>query len=170
MDAIMLDNPTVETPGLIEAMMDPDPDVRKDARVSLIMYGKLAICPLIAALSWPDNELRLNIIEVLSKIHNPEAIPALVELLRDKNCEIRHAAAENLIGFRQHSIRPLIKELAEDAQSVWLREGAHKVLLALKELGYLSEPAELVLDALHSDIPETIVSPAARRALEMMCQ
>jgi HEAT repeat protein len=170
MDAILLGDPTVEIPGLIESLIDPDPEVRKDARVSLIMYGKLAVCPLIAALSWPDNGLRLNIIEVLSKIHNPEAIPALVQVLQDKNCEIRRAAAENLIGFRQHSIRPLIKALADDAQSVWLREGAHKVLLALQELGCLNEPAQLVLDALHSDIPETMVSPAARRALEMMCQ
>ena len=170
MDAIMLGNPTAEIPGLIEALMDPDPEVRKEARVSLIIYGKLAVCPLIAALSWPNSELRLSIVEVLSKIHKPEALPALVEVLQDKNCEVRRAAAENLIGFRQHAIRPLVKALAEDAHSVWLREGAHKVLVALKELGYLNEPVEMVLDALRSDFPETAMSPAARTALEMMCQ
>jgi HEAT repeat protein len=166
----MLANPTAEIPGLIEALMDPDTEVRKEARVSLIIYGRLAVCPLIAALSWPNTELRLIIVEVLSKIHNPEAVPALVEVLQNKNSELRYAAAENLIGFRQHAVRPLVKALAEDAHSVWLREGAHKVLLALEELGYLNEPAEMVLDALRIDSPETAVSPAARTALEMMCQ
>ncbi|MDR3577839.1 MAG: HEAT repeat domain-containing protein [Anaerolineaceae bacterium] len=170
MDAIMLGNPKVEVPGLIEALLDSDPEVRQDARVSLIMYGKVAVCPLIAALNWPNSDLRLMIVEILGKIHNPSAVPALVEVLQDKNCDLRHAAAENLIAFRQHSVRPLLNALAEDAQSVWLREGAHKVLLALKELDFLDEGGQLVLDALRSDLPETAASPAARTALEMMCQ
>ena len=166
----MLGNPKVEITGLIEALTDTDPEVRKDARVSLIIYGKLAVCPLIAAMGWPNNELRLIIVELLSKIHNPTAVPALVEVLDDNNCELRRAAAENLIGFRQHAVKPLLTALAEDAHSVWMREGAHKVLLALLELGYLNEPGQMVLDALRSDFPETAVSPAARIALEMMCQ
>ena len=169
MDAILLGNPTAEIPGLIEALLDQDLEVRKDARVSLVMYGKVAVCPLIAALSWPNSELRLIIVEILNKIHNPVAIPALVGVLQDNNCELRRSAAENLIGFRQHTVKPLISALSQDANSVWLREGAHKVLLALKELGCLNDAGQLVLDALRSDFPEMAVSPAARTALEMMC-
>ena len=40
MDAIMLGNPKVEITGLIEALTDTDPEVRKDARVSLIIYAR----------------------------------------------------------------------------------------------------------------------------------
>src|SRR5271169_6530471 len=103
MNTIMLENPKVEISGLIDSLIDADPEVRKDARVSLIIYGKLAICPLMDALSRPNSELRLIIVEILSKIHNPAAVPTLVKVLKDQNCELRRTAAEALIGFRMHS-------------------------------------------------------------------
>ena len=90
--------PIGAVPALIEALRDPDSEVRRGAAGALGQVGPEAIGAvpaLIEALRDPDSEVRRGAAGALGQV-GPKpigAVPALIEALRDPDSEVRRGAA-----------------------------------------------------------------------------
>ncbi len=86
-------------PPLVEALKDPDTEVRQSAAGALAGMGSHAVQPLIDMLKEKekdkDPELRANLAYVLGMMGGAgqDALPALAKLLKDDNREVRRRAA-----------------------------------------------------------------------------
>ena len=116
---------------LLEALDDPDPEVRREAAHRLgERRDPRALDPLIAALA--DPEVSAGAAWALGEVGDPRAGAALMELLEDSDLNARVAAARALGGVGDVSAVPLLQELATDpAPDRWLRSVARESLTAL---------------------------------------
>jgi hypothetical protein len=84
-------------PPLVEALKDPDGEVRQAAAGALLQIGAEAVGPLVEALKdgKKDKALRANAAYLLGHLGPParEALPALAGALKDDNPEVRRRAA-----------------------------------------------------------------------------
>ena len=80
-------------PALIKALRYDDFDVQTSAAQALGTLGTEGIDELILALKTKDKDVRLGIIEALSVIRDPRAVPSLTHLLSDPGSEVRWEAA-----------------------------------------------------------------------------
>jgi HEAT repeats len=80
-------------PALIKALQYDDFDVQTSAAQALGTLGAEGIDELILALKTKDKDVRLGIIEALSVIRDPRAVPSLIYLLSDASSEVRWEAA-----------------------------------------------------------------------------
>jgi len=80
-------------PALIRALRYDDFDVQTRAAQALGTLGAEGIDELILALKTKDKDVRLGIIEALSVIQDPRAVPPLIKQLSDASSEIRWEAA-----------------------------------------------------------------------------
>lgn len=140
---------------------------RRDARLSLVKCGVRAVDALIKALSDPDAHVRWEAAKALVEIADPASAPALVRTLADRNYGVRWLAAEGLTALGCYSLKPLLLELLQHSDRVWLREGAHHVFRMLLDQEDCSEIAPM-LPALEQVGPELTVPVAARAALEAL--
>jgi HEAT repeat protein len=86
-------------PRLIEALKDKDPFVRDNAVDALsVMHAGDVVPALTRALRDPDANARRRSADALARIgHDTEpAWPALIDLLKDENAEVRKAATAAL--------------------------------------------------------------------------
>lgn len=134
---------------LITRLTHEDPEVRFAAADELITIGAESVPPLIETIN--DNSplvfnlsspyhisvirrdtsgFQKSVIRILGEIGDTKAIPALIELLKDKNNGVCNAAAHALVKFGDGAIEPLLKALKHINKDV--REGA---LWALGEIG-----------------------------------
>jgi HEAT repeat protein len=83
-------------PALIDALKDPDAQVRWKATYALgeISVGA-AVSALIDALRAPDAQVRRTAVPALAKI-GVAAVPALIDALKDQAAEVRSSAAYEL--------------------------------------------------------------------------
>jgi hypothetical protein len=138
---------------------------RRKAREKLVDIGKPAIPYLMTVLQSPNERGRWEAAKALGEIREPAAAPALVQALEDEESAIRWLAATGLIRMGREAMRPLLEALEGNANSVWLREGAHRVLHALIRDGVADE-AIPVLEALEDIEPAIEVPVAAYYALK----
>ncbi len=154
---------------LIAELDDPDLKKRRQARLELMALGQPAMPAILLTLSTGSENARWQVAKALSQLQDPATAPALVKALRDKSFGVRWLAAEGLIGMGCDGLAPLLEGLIDDADSVWLREGAHHVLHAMHDNGLEHEAcaaAEKVLAALEGVAPAAEVPWAAEAALE----
>jgi hypothetical protein len=82
---------------LVEALSDSDPIVVQHVGNALAGLGARAVPALVGALSHPDKAVRSRAAEVLGRLgaaaRAGEALPALLKALKDKEVEVRRAAA-----------------------------------------------------------------------------
>jgi HEAT repeat protein len=107
---------------LIEAVHDPDEDVRSAAIASLKPFGPRAAAAVPALCGALRNEragrLRSSIAEGLGMIGSPAAVPTLIEALEDQDEGVRRAAAlalRQIGGAASAAIPQLIACLERDA-------------------------------------------------------
>ncbi len=92
-------NPEI-IPSLIAFILDPVPEVRTAALFGISEFDKWALPALHETLRFTANrELKLNVLEIVDGILEPESIPVLVELLSSGDSLIAAKSAEIL--FRQ---------------------------------------------------------------------
>jgi hypothetical protein len=72
-------------PALIQALGDDDWDVRRAAAEALVKIGTPAVPALIQALGDSDWDVRRAAAEALGAIGDPQAVPALIQTLRDRS-------------------------------------------------------------------------------------
>jgi HEAT repeat protein len=100
---------------------------RKDWE-NCVSIGKAAIPALIHELQSDQWRDRTNAADTLAKIHDPEAISALINALQeDNNADVRVAVVEALATYKQKQVvPPLIKALDDHNRNV--RKSAARVL------------------------------------------
>ena len=139
---------------------------RQKARLELVEHGSEPVQELIAALSDENYHTRWEAIEALGAIGEPGARRRpLAQALLDEQLDIREAAAKSLVHMRRAALQPLLEELVENFDQVWMREGAHTVLYQLKQSHMLTTTEQKVLEALEGAAPDMSAPWAALSAL-----
>ena len=84
--------------GLIGAFSDAEADVRNEARAVLLAIGRPAVPQLIQALEDPNVQIRRNVVVTLGKLNTlaVEAVPALKQRLQDADPQVRALTAASL--------------------------------------------------------------------------
>jgi HEAT repeat protein len=140
---------------------------RQRARKRLVDIGRLATPPLVETLQSTSKHARWEAAKALGAIQDPGAAPALVGALRDQESSVRWLAAKGLIGLGRDALIPLLESLEKESDSVWMREGAHRVLHALVEEDVANDAAP-VLEALEDIEPAIEVPIAAFNLLQVL--
>jgi nucleotide-binding universal stress UspA family protein len=146
---------------LIEWLSGDDWQLRRGSRLELTVRGDEASAALINALQKGGTETRLEAARALRDIADPSAVPALVAAMEDINSSTRWTASEALISIGQPAIRPVLRELINKSDSVWMQEGAHRVLQHL-----VNPTTSPVVNALEGPYPSITVPPLVHEALK----
>jgi HEAT repeat protein len=131
-------------PALIKALRYDDFEVQTRAAEALSTLGKEGIDDLILALKTKDKDVRLGIIEALSVIRDPQAVPSLINLLSDANSEVRWEAAIALGEINDPGSVPSLQQALRDYDK-YVRYGAAS---ALRKMGW--KPGSDEEQAFHS--------------------
>lgn len=148
---------------LVAWLAGDDWQLRRGARFELAARSESAPAALIDTARRGGTEARLEAVRVLRDIADPATVPTLIAALEDRNPSTRWAAAEALITVGQPSVRPILRELINKSDSVWLREGAHHVLQHLVDP--VTSP---VVNALEGPYPSITVPPVVHEALKAL--
>ena len=99
-----------------------------------------------------------------------ESIPVFLEALEDEKSDIRWIAAEGLINIGKDAVRPLIKHVAENYDSIFVLNGAHHIIYELEEKELLPEnfPAKKLLFLLRSHSKEASLKVLVHNILNEM--
>ena len=156
-------DPTIDS--LMSDLASRDGAVRQCARKRLILIGKPAVPVLTERLWVAGSQLRWEAAKTLEEIADRHAARALVACLEDEDAGTRWVAAKALIALKRDALVPLLEALIDQADSLWIREGAHHVLheLAAGELNNILRP---VLAALEGPAPDDMAPVFAIEALE----
>ncbi|NQU11028.1 HEAT repeat domain-containing protein [bacterium] len=103
-----------QVPAVIEALDDPDPDVRRTAAVALSVLRPASAVNDLSSRADDDNpHVRAATARAMGELGDRAAVPKLVGLLRDENGYVRGAAAQALgkLGDRS-AVAPLIAILS----------------------------------------------------------
>jgi HEAT repeat protein len=129
---------------LIKESLDSKNSVKKlTSRSTLVAMGKQIIPKLHRLLNSENGLLRREDANIVELIADRRSIPFLINLLNDKEFEIRWIAAEGLIKIGRLAILPLLKSIRDGKSSFILNKGAHHILLSL-----LKEDEKIKLTAL----------------------
>jgi HEAT repeat protein len=152
---------------LIHDLASDERATREQAREALGAIGSAAVSGLTGALESEDPRVRWEAAKTLVEVADPRAASALIQRLEDRDPGIRWVAAEALIALGPDGLSPLLERLVDEADSLWVREGAHHVLhvLAVDER---KGPLSPVLAALEGPAPEDVAPVAAAEALEQL--
>ena len=139
----------------------------QNARRLLVNIGEMAVPRLIEALSDQREWVRWEAIKALGEIGGPEAVNVLLKALENKRFDIRWLAAEGLIREGKPVAVPLLEELIARPESVWLRQGAHRIFRDLEHTDYqaILHP---VSEAIESNDPSVQIPIAAKSALDKL--
>ena len=117
---------------LIKESLDSKNSVKKlAARNALVEMGKTIIPKLHRLLNSENALLRMEAAKIVELIADRRSIPFLINLLDDKEFEIRWIAAEGLIKIGRRAILPLLKSIRDGKSTFIFNKGAHHVLLSL---------------------------------------
>jgi HEAT repeat protein len=136
---------------------DEDPGVRMTAFSSLAVVEP-SLATLSQALTDPDKNVRLAVVEAIGELRNTEAVPVLSQCLHDAHWEVRCAAAAALALLGERSTMPLLVEAMGDSDADMRVAAAD----ALGMVGDVEAIEPLILAQLD---PEMRVRQAALKAL-----
>lgn len=153
---------------LIEDLASRDILILQRARESLVALGKTAVPTLLQAAHDSNDQVRWEAMRVLGEIHDLATAPALVQALTDENFVVRWIASEALASMGRQALIPLLYELVERPDDVWLRRGVHRVLgtLSRGDLTKLLNPVIKVLEDIEPSLQVPIAAINALHGLE----
>lgn len=151
---------------LIHQLHNADKITRTHARQELVEIGEPTVAALIEALNSHDTFTRWEASKALGQIANPASMQALIARLSDNEFAIRWLAAEALMNMDLTGVIAVLHALVnESPEDVWLREGAHHILRALRGAWY-GEFLDPVIKALEQHDAAITVLTKAYKALE----
>ncbi len=135
-DEIEIDNTLKEFPDELAKLLkttlnSPSSKIKLTARSTLVEMGKTIIPQLHRLLSTQNWQLRMEAVKVAELIADRKSIPYFINLLNDKEFEIRWIAAEGLIKIGRRSILPVLKSVRDGKSDYLHNKGVHHVLLGL---------------------------------------
>lgn len=141
---------------LVDALTDEA--VAPVAADALVAIGEPAIAPVLGMLEEGAGNARESAVEVLGRLGAPEAVPAIVELVRTGGARLHRKAVDALVGIGAPAVGPLISLLGEDGDG---HAGAASALTRIGDpaLGPLTE----ALGSEHS-----LIRMGAARVLERL--
>jgi HEAT repeat protein len=116
---------------LIAILSNKDGLKRQNARVLLVKIGRPAIPYLESLLNLKEYRTRWEAIKAISSVPHPDTIPALLKCLDDENEDIRWVAAEGMIELEKQAVKPLLKSILINYESINFCETAHHILKEL---------------------------------------
>ena len=154
---------------LMNTLESGDAATRQRARKSLVALGKPAVSSLTRALQESKlNHVRWEAVKTLGAIGDARAIPSLVKALEDSDPDVAWIASDALREFKKAAWQPLLRVLVKSgADSVLLRQGAHRVFRNQKEIGYNDLLATLSKALASKTLPES-TTVAAYNILKKM--
>ena len=123
---------------LVPLLRDGDRDICAAAIEALGRIGDPATLELLTGMLQREKPLKLKTIEALRRLNVPEAVPALLPLLREQDAEVSGAAAEALGYLGDARAAESLLAAGQDAQSPIRAQ-------AVAALGLLHEPRALPL-------------------------
>ena len=129
---------------LLNDLQSENTGVRHNARNELVKIGTPIIDFLIELDYSKNKNVKWEVMKALGQIADPDTIPLLLEGLCDDEFEIRWLAAEGLIEIGKESVQPILEELFEKPDAMFLRHGAHHVLSDFKKKGFFEDKHDLI--------------------------
>jgi HEAT repeat protein len=157
------ERPTTHMESLMSDLTCKDVFQCRRARRELVLMGEQAVPNLEDALAHRKGWIRWEAAKALGEIEGEAATAALVRALEDRNFDVRWLAAEGLIRRGKLALPPLLRALIKNAESAYLRDGAHHVLHDIQEqqVRKLAEPLLLKLE----DVDSAVMVPPMARSL-----
>jgi len=139
-----------EIKDLIKVLCDENGNKRKKARKELADIGESVLDYMKEPLNHPKHICRWEALKVIKEIADLRSIPVFLEALNDDKSDIRWIAAEGLIRMGKYSVKPLLKLVAENYESIFVLSGAHHIIYELYEREILPKdfPAKKLLSFL----------------------
>ena len=118
-----------ELPELAHQLLHDERDLVRDAASdALAEIGAAAHAALSPLLADEDREVRWYVTEALAREHDEDAIPLLVEQLKDDDFSIRWVASNGLLDAGTASVVPVVRAIARDEPSLLFHNAARRVL------------------------------------------
>jgi HEAT repeat protein len=150
---------------LIKALTDKDGLKRQIARISLVKIGRPAIPYLEKLLNAEEYRTCWEAIKAISCIPHADTIPALLKCLDDKNEDIRWVAAEGMIELEKHAVKPLLRSILANYESVNFCETAHHILKELVIRKSFNDTTNLIPMLINRDMEDTQIPLSANAKL-----
>ena len=140
-------------PAIIERFVDSAWVVRKNASKAIVNFGKIAVQPLLKALSSDNEDTKYWALKALGDIRPDGIIPALIAKFKDSSWTIRNTAAEILSQYGEEVLSELtvmVNESDDMEVKYWAirtvgKLHCQKSLMLLYSL--LDDPSESIRDA-----------------------
>ena len=115
---------------LLAMLHHKDGLVRQKGRLALTEMGEAAVPGLCRVLlNAPSKDARWGAVKALGEIRSPEAIPALLDALEDRNADVAWLAATALNRLGREAWKPVLQRLVgRGVDSVAVRDGVHHIL------------------------------------------
>ncbi|HKI84660.1 MAG TPA: HEAT repeat domain-containing protein [Candidatus Krumholzibacteria bacterium] len=152
---------------LLEQLGAYDVAVRQNARKTLQSLGEEVLPQMVEMLPKADFVLRWEIIKALSEMRLVAAVPTLIEAMEDDEPDVRWVAAEGLAHLGRGGLRPLLRAIISNPDSIYLHRGAHHVLTKYKQKD-LHEALARLRDALSPLAVEEDAVVLAEEALKTL--
>lgn len=104
---------------------------KSNARRFLVDKGKKILPQINQLLNTKNPHIRKEASKIIELIGAQESIPILIHLLDDDEGSIRWIAAEGLVHIGRETIVPLLNEIIEHGDNLYLKLGARHVFLRL---------------------------------------
>ncbi len=144
--------------------------VRHHARELLVAIGEPAVDDLIEALRSKNEDVRWEAAKALGQIGDVRSASALSKVLNDKNFGTRWLAAEALIRMDYDALKPLMLELMEHPDALWLQQSAHHIVKDMVKKRGFSKQLLPLLAALEGPEPSLRVPLVAKETLDMISE
>ena len=96
---------------LINALADPEPEVRVDAASALAEIGRPAASSLIQFLKYTGGERRVEVVRALGQLHDADAIEPLVQILENAGDPERQEVADALDAILAAEVGPMVARI-----------------------------------------------------------
>ena len=104
---------------------------KMDSKETWLRMNSSVILQIDNSISARNELLKHEIANTVNLIADRKSIPALINLLKDPEFDVRWIAAEGLIKIGRKSIVPLLKTIRDEESSYFMNKGAHHILQSL---------------------------------------